>query len=114
MTRTDKILAIITIILIFVIALNPNYNNTNKPNYSTALLKVAAKRIHDQKERIKSDSINLYTKQIEFTEQLNNIQIKRRNDRKLYEAELSSIRLVNDSDYISRNDSLYRYLQGSR
>lgn len=88
-------------------------NNQNKA-ISEALIKQASKRIAEQKEAIKNDSIALYQQRNEFIEHINNLQQLRNHDRNEYKRKLSQLKLVSNADYISYNDSLYRYLQGSR
>ena len=88
-------------------------NNVNKA-INNALIKQASKVIKEQKEVIKNDSITLYNQRNEFTEHINNLQYLRNNDRNEYKRKLSQLKLVTNSDYINRNDSIYKYLQGSR
>ncbi len=88
-------------------------NKQNKA-ITNALIKQASKRIAEQKEAIKMDSITLYDQKNEFIEHINNLQQLRNHDRNEFKRKLSQLKLVTNADYISRNDSLYRYLQGSR
>lgn len=89
-------------------------NNKQNKAIKNALIKQASKRIAEQKEAIKNDSIALYDQRNEFIEHINNLQQLRNHDRNEFKRKLSQLKLVTNADYISRNDSLYRYLQGSR
>ena len=88
--------------------------NVSQKHLNEALLNESKKRLQKQYEGIKLDSIKLYVQKNEFIEHINNLQQLRNNDRNEYKRKLSQLKLVTNSDYINRNDSLYKYLQGSR
>jgi uncharacterized protein HemX len=88
-------------------------NNQNKA-ITNALLNESKKRLKELKEVVKMDSIALYDQKNEFIEHINNLQQLRNHDRNEFKRKLSQLKLVTNADYISRNDSLYKYLQGSR
>ena len=115
--KKNSIFFICEVIVIFGLILTILFytikDNQNKA-INEALIKQASKRIAEQKEAIKMDSIALYDQKNEFIEHINNLQQLRNHDRNEFKRKLSQLKLVTNADYISRNDSLYRYLQGSR
>lgn len=110
---TNIVLIVITSGLCYAYLVQKGNNKQNKA-INEALIKQASKRIAEQKEAIKMDSIALYEQKNEFIEHINNLQQLRNHDRNEFKRKLSQLKLVTNADYISRNDSLYRYLQGSR
>lgn len=89
-------------------------NNKQNKAIANAILNESKKRLKELNEVVKMDSIALYDQRNEFIEHINNLQQLRNHDRNEFKRKLSQLKLVSNADYIIRNDSLYRYLQGSR
>lgn len=100
-------------ILFFDMYLSQSDIRQNKA-ITTAILNESKKRLKELNEVVKMDSIALYDQKNEFIEHINNLQQLRNHDRNEFKRKLSQLKLVTNADYISRNDSLYKYLQGSR
>lgn len=108
------IICFIAIIPMAIVIFNLHSNYKGNKAITNAILNESKKRLKELNEVVKMDSIALYDQKNEFIEHINNLQQLRNHDRNEFKRKLSQLKLVTNADYISRNDSLYKYLQGSR